>query len=140
MSDYDNEINPGMPEEKKMGKDIKIPKSWKELENENAQLRAELEKWKKTAEFGWKHGPDPDELEQLRAALAAKEAELEGEKKITAQWAEKSGELAAQIMKARKVIQAYSDYHEGEYEEMPEQRAGRRWLAVHPADTKEVTK
>ena len=77
------------------------------------------------------------ELEQLRAALAAKEAELEGEKKITAQWAEKSGELAAQIMKARKVIQAYSDYHEGEYEEMPEQRAGRRWLAVHPADTKE---
>ena len=44
MSDYDNEINPGMSETKKISNDIKIPKSWKELESENAQLREELEK------------------------------------------------------------------------------------------------
>ena len=42
MSDYDNEINPGMSETKKISNDIKIPKSWKELESENAQLREEL--------------------------------------------------------------------------------------------------
>ena len=44
MSDYDNEINSGMSETKKISNDIKIPKSWKELESENAQLREELEK------------------------------------------------------------------------------------------------
>jgi hypothetical protein len=30
--------------------------------------------------------------------------------------------------KARKVIQAYSDYLEGEYEVIPEQKAGNAWL------------
>ena len=42
MSDYDNEINPGMSETKKISNDIKIPKSWKELESENAQLREDF--------------------------------------------------------------------------------------------------
>ena len=47
-----------------------------------------------------------------------------------------AAELAAlrqTIKKARKVIQGYSDYHEGEYEEMPEQKAGRKWLEANPA-------
>jgi septal ring factor EnvC (AmiA/AmiB activator) len=61
MSDYDNEINPGMPE--KMGKDIKIPKSWKELESENAQLRADLVNRQ-------------DEVERLADTIACDFAEL----------------------------------------------------------------
>lgn len=45
---------------------------------------------------------------------------------------EKNKQLRTTLDKARKVIQAYSDYLEGEYEEIPEQKGGNAWLEANP--------
>jgi hypothetical protein len=91
-----------------------------------------------------KYGEDPqtfnhqmvlDAIHELAALRKQHELDsgiIEELGKICVELRTELADVRKQVKSARKVIQAYSDYHEGEYEEMPEQRSGRRWLAAHP--------
>lgn len=73
-----------------------------------------------------------------QAARWAKDL-LDSHKKLEGELAYQEGtvlpQLRADLGKAWLVIEAYSEYHEGEYDEIPEQKDGLAWLTAYENET-----